>query len=285
MSSPRSFRSWALRAYLVALVGFGLLPIVVLVLFSFHAGRFARLPWQGFDLVWYREVLDDRGTRAALINSVVVAVQAAALSTLIGFAAAYGLRGATPAWLRRSTTALALLPAFAPLLVLGLTMAIFFRELDLAGDLRAVVIAHTVISCPLVFTTLQLRLLSLEPELERAAWNLGATPWRTFVSVVLPNVRGALAGAYLLAVALSFGEFIVAWFLSGARTTAAADIFARTGGAISPVVNALAVLLIAAGVIAAGLGFALVSGARAWRRASDPSLDLGTDLHPQGATP
>lgn len=163
------------RLYLLALFTFVFAPIVTSMVFSFNSDRFPTVPLGDFTLHWYQTAFARPEVWTAFANSLVVAVAAAALSTLLGFATAYtdfryGFR------FKSAYLALALLPPTIPLVIMGLAMLAWLGRIGLSGTLTGIVIAHTVMGAPFAMAICRLRLQQMDPSLEAAAWNLGASP-------------------------------------------------------------------------------------------------------------
>jgi spermidine/putrescine transport system permease protein len=232
------------RVYVALAFAFIFTPIVTLVIFAFNENRFPSLPWTGFSLDWFRAVLGDAAVRDAARRSVVVALAVATLATLFGATAAYCVtRWAFPA--KNAYLAIVIAPPCVPLLILGLALLIFLRQIHLAGSLLSVVISHTVIAAPFAFGIVRLRLAELDPYLEQAAWNLGASEWDAIRAVVLPQALPALIAAFLLAMTVSWDEFVVSWFVSGLQITLPVYIWTSFQAEISTAVNAIGTIAFA----------------------------------------
>jgi len=226
------------RVYLAAIFAFVFAPIVASFVFSFNSDRFPTVPLGSFTTQWYETAFARPEVWGAFRNSLIVAVTAAALSTLLGFATAYtdfryGFR------FKSAYLALALLPPTIPLVIMGLAMLAWLGRLGLSGTLTGIVIAHTVMGAPFAMAICRLRLQQMDPALEAAAWNLGASQWRAMRSVVLPFCLPALVSAYCLTAAVSFDEFIVAWFVSGLNKTVPVMILEILQGNVDPQINAI----------------------------------------------
>jgi spermidine/putrescine transport system permease protein len=226
------------RLYLIALFAFVFAPILTSMVFSFNSDRFPTVPLGHFTLHWYETAFSRPEVWTAFRNSAVVALCAAALSTALGFATAYtdfryGFRW-KPAYL-----ALALLPPTIPLVIMGLAMLAWLGQLGLSGTLPGIVIAHTVMGAPFAMAICRLRLSQMDTSLEAAAWNLGASQWGAMRHVVLPFCLPALISAFSLTAAVSFDEFIVAWFVSGLNKTVPVMILEILQGNVDPQINAI----------------------------------------------
>lgn len=231
-----------LRLYIAAVFVFVFAPIVTSMVFSVNSDRFPTVPLGHFTLDWYRTAFARPEVWTAIGNSLIVAGCAATLSTLIGFATAYtdyryNFRFKT------GYLALALLPPTIPLVIMGLAMLAWLGRLGLSGTLTGIVIAHTVMAAPFAMAICRLRLNQMDAALEPAAWNLGATQWRAMRAVVIPFCAPALVSAFCLTAAVSFDEFIVAWFVSGLNKTVPVMILEILQGNVDPQINAIGTLV------------------------------------------
>lgn len=244
--------TWMLWIYAGLALAFIFLPIITLVVFSFDVDRYPSLVWSGAGLVWYREVLNDPAIVAAFINSIIVGVSVALLSTFLGFTAAYfANRWDFPG--KSLYLALAVLPPCIPLIVLGLSLLIFFGQIHLGSSLLSVVLAQVVLCSAFAMAIVRLRLTQLDQTLEQASWNLGYGEWETIGRVVLPQTLSAIGAALLLTMAISFDEFVIAWFVSGLDITLPVKIYAMLGGDVSPKINAVGSLVFGVSIVLVAL--------------------------------
>ena len=224
--------------YLAALFLFIFAPIAASVVFSFNSERFPTLPLGQFTTDWYVRAFSRPEVWQAIANSLIVAVATSLISTFIGFATAYtdfryGFR------FKQAYLALALLPPTLPLVILGLAMLAWLSQAGLSGTLVAIVIAHVVLATPFAMAICRLRLSQMDPSLESAAWNLGAGQWTAMRRVILPFCAPAIVSALCLTAAVSFDEFVVAWFVSGLNRTVPVMILEILQGNVDPQINAI----------------------------------------------
>jgi spermidine/putrescine transport system permease protein len=229
---------WLLWGYVVAVFLFIMAPIVTSFVVSFNVDRFPTLPLGGFSTRWYQEIGQDPMLPPAFRNTVVAGIAVSVIATFLGFGAAYidyryRFVG-KPVYL-----ILALLPPTIPVVILGLAMLIFLTKIHLFGTLAAVVISHVVVCLPFAMALIRLRLSQMDPSLEAAAWNLGATHWRAFREVILPFTLPAILSALFITMAVSFDEYAIAWFVSGFQETLPVRILAMFQGQVSPRINAI----------------------------------------------
>jgi spermidine/putrescine transport system permease protein len=233
----------ALALYSGVALTFLYAPLLILIAFSFNANRFT--VWEGFSLRWYRAAMDDPQLADGLINSVIIAVIAAVLSTVIGTLAAYGM------W-RRSSPVLSgtlYLSLVTPEIVTGVSLlALYqwmFRFLHLHLGLTTVILAHVAFSLAYVTIVISARLRSYDRTLEEAAMDLGASEWHAFTRVTLPSLAPAIAAAGLLALVVSFDDYVITSLVAGVDSeTLPMVIYAMARRGVSPVVNAVSALIL-----------------------------------------
>lgn len=258
---------------LLALV-FLFVPLVVVVLFSFHETGALSFPFTGFSLRWYEDTFDSVEFRDALWNSTVVALAASALTLVLGSLAAYGLTR-TRARLRAPLALLFFLPITLPGLFVGIAMLVFFARLDVQLSLATVTIAHFVYVFPYFFLIAIAALDRLDPALEEAAADLGASPWRVFRKVTLPQVWPVLVGATALAFALSFDEFVITFFVIGPDSTLPMFIFSKLRRTVDPSINVVSTLLMAITLVLWAVAFVFAMRAARGRARADALLGEG----------
>lgn len=234
--------------FLAALLLFIATPMLVIVVFSFDVSRFPTFPWGGFSLQWHREVLADERVRSAFLNSLLVGVATALTSTVLGFAAAYldyryVFRGKTLGGL------LVAIPPAVPASILGMAMLAFLSRIGLFGSTLAIIVCHVAISTSFAMAIIRLRLGEFSPDLEPAAWNLGATPMTTLRTVVIPFCKPALLASLFLCAAVSFDEILIAWFVGGTVETLPVRILNLLQGQVSPKINAIGTVVLAISVV------------------------------------
>lgn len=234
--------TFGLRLYVVIIYTFVFAPIIASFIFSFNSDRFPSLPLGEFSLKWYQAIAEDPLVWDGLKNSLIVGVVASLVSTFIGFTAAYtDFRYkffGKPVYL-----ALALLPPTIPLVIMGLAMLSFLSRVGLSGDIYSVMISHIVLCSPFAMAICRLRLSQMDPALESAAWNLGASEWRAMREVIIPFCKPAITAALCITMAVSFDEFAVAWFVSGLNETLPVKVLGFLQGQVSPRINAIGTMV------------------------------------------
>jgi spermidine/putrescine transport system permease protein len=229
---------WALRVYIVLAYTFVFAPIAASFVFSFNSDRFPSIPLGSFSLEWYRAVAADPLVWQGLRNTLLVGVVVGVISTALGFGAAY-TDHRYKFFGKQVYLALALLPPTIPVIILGLAMLAYLSRINLSGNALAVIIAHVVVCAPFAMAIIRLRLSQMDPALEPAAWNLGASEWKAMRHVIIPFTKPAIFGALFITMAVSFDEFAVAWFVSGLNETLPVKVLGFLQGQVSPRINAI----------------------------------------------
>lgn len=240
----REKRPWPLYAYAGGVYAFLYAPIVVLVAFSFNASK-RNAAWRGFTLDWYRQLLEDREIMMALSNSLQIAVCATLIATVLGTLGALAM-ARNDFRAKRFYEMLIMLPIAIPEVVMGVALLTLFVSMGVTLGLGTVVLAHAAFSTSFVAVVVRARLQGYPRVLDDAAADLGATPWQTFWHVTLPLIApGVLSGA-MLAFTLSFDDFVISFFNSGAgATTLPIKVYSMIKFGISPMINGVSTIMLA----------------------------------------
>jgi spermidine/putrescine transport system permease protein len=223
------------------------LPILVLVVYSFNESRL-NVVWEGFTLDWYGRLWDNTRIARALKNSLVVAGFTTVLSVVLGTVGAWLLHRYRYRFGSTLQTLIAV-PMIMPEIVMGISLLILFTTAGLKLGFFTVIVAHTTFCFPFVLIAVQARLQGMDPALEEAALDLGATPVRAFFLVVVPYLRPAILSGALMAFTLSLDELIVTFFTASAQVaTLPLLVFGMAKVGLNPMLNALSALFIVATV-------------------------------------
>src|SRR5579872_2018578 len=242
LSARQSERSTWLPLYAAAVFAFLYLPIVVLILYSFNGEGVGGFPPRNLTLGWYSLLLGDGAIWSAVMNSVLVALAAMAISLAFGVPAALALDRANfpgKALFRR----LVLLPLILPGIITGLSLLMLFREADVRLSLLTIVLGHGTALISVGTTEVFAGLQKLDRAQEEASLDLGANYWQTFWRVTLPNLRLSIIGAALLIFTLSMDEIAVSFFLIGRDNTLPLEIWGRLRRGITPEINAVSTVI------------------------------------------
>jgi spermidine/putrescine transport system permease protein len=244
-------RKHALTAYAALAFVYLLLPIAVVIAFSFNdpAGRF-NYTWQGFTLDNWRNWNAVPGLSDAMSLSLQVAVISSAIATVLGTLIAlalvrYGFRG------RGATNLLIFLPMSTPEIVLGASLLALFLTTQVPTGFTTIVIAHIMFNVSFVVVTVKARLAGFDRHLEEAALDLGANEWTTFRKITLPLIAPGILAAALLTFALSVDDFVITYFNSGSEVTFPLFVWGAARVGAPPQVNVIgtAIFVVALGLM------------------------------------
>ncbi|HSG91457.1 MAG TPA: ABC transporter permease subunit [Pseudomonadales bacterium] len=254
------------RAALVAVTAFAYaflyVPIVLLVLYSFNDSRLVTI-WGGFSLRWYRELFANDALLDAAWLSLRIALTSATLATALGLLAALLLArvrgGLAPRFVGAAVGALLVMPD----ILLGVAFLLLFVSLEQwlgwpAGrGVTTVTLAHVTFTIAYVAIVVRARMSQLDPDIEAAARDLGASPTAAFLLVTVPQLTPALLSGWLLAFTLSLDDLVVASFASGpGASTLPMVVYSSVRLGVTPQINALATILV--GIVATGVLVAAV---------------------------
>ena len=217
-------------------------PLIIIVWYSFSADSVNSFPIERYSLDWYDKMLKDESLISAVKSSIFIALTATFLSILIGLPAAYAIHK-YDFFGKKILERVILMPITLPGIVTGVSMLSFFPLIGVPLSLTAVTIGHVTFLMAIVVTQLVARFKRLDPFLEQAAFDLGATPFNAFVRVILPNIRTAIIGAVLLCLVLSMDEIPVTFFLISRENTLPIEIYGMMRRGITPEVNAISTLV------------------------------------------
>lgn len=223
---------------------------MVLAFYSFNQSPYSA-SWQGFTLDWYQKLFSDERILAALKNSLIVAVSAVGVSAVLGTLMAVGLaRYRFPG--KGLYRGMAYLPLIIPDIALAVATLVFLAAFAIPLSIWTIMAAHVVFCLAYVSLVVSSRLTNLDPHLEEAALDLGATPAQAFMQVLLPQLMPAIVAGCLLAFVLSLDDFLIASFTAGSgANTLPMEIFSRIRTGVKPDINALSVILIGVSAIIA----------------------------------
>ncbi len=266
----KRFREWwanpwgkprFLAAFTWLYIVWSLAPVAIAILFSFNAGR-SRSVWQGFSTRWYwgdpnQSVLHDPTLRSALEQSLKLAALDIAFAVPIGVMLAIGLTrwrgfGARP------VNYLMLFPLVTPEIVMAVSLLLVFVTLyGVALGTTAQTLGQVTFSISYVVLIVRSRLLSIGPEYEEAAADLGANPLEALWFVLLRLLAPAIFASAAVVFALSIDDFVVTDYLSSDASTQTVPIliYSTARGTVTPALNALATVMVAATLVMIGLAF------------------------------
>lgn len=224
------------------------LPLLVLIVYSFNDGK--SMVWKGFSLRWYRELFTySENIWQAFRYSIGVAVVSGLLSTVIGTLGGIALKWYTFKS-KKYLQLLTVLPLVVPDIIIGVSLLIMFASIHWKLGLLTIFIAHTTFNIPYVLFIVMARLEEFDYSVVEAAYDLGATERQAFQKVILPMLFPAIISGFLMAVTLSFDDFVITFFVAGpGSSTLPLRIYSMIRLGVSPVINALSVILIALSIV------------------------------------
>ena len=239
----------ASKIYTAIIFVFLFAPIAILLVFSFNEAKSLSV-FSGFSLKWYRELLNDDATLQSVLNTLLLAVSAMVISTVMGTAASVGIQRLRVRWMRAALNTATDIPMTNPDIITGISLMLMFvfvgRLFGLANSLSfwTMLIAHVTFCLPYVILQVLPRLRQMDPSLPEAAMDLGCTPLRAFFKVEIPEIMpGILTGA-IMAFTMSLDDFVISYFTSGAGfQTLPIRIYNMTKKTVTPKMYALATII------------------------------------------
>jgi spermidine/putrescine transport system permease protein len=235
---------WLLQTITIGVYAFLYLPILIVVLMSFHPDVYLTYPLPGYSLRWYSELLGDELMIRATLNSLWLGGLTAFLSALLGTPCAIALvRFDFPG--KRLVNMFILAPMIIPQIITGISLLILLNYIQIPRGYPALVIGHVLLTLPYIVITVASRLYGFPRELEEAALSLGANELQTFFEVTLPLIAPSIFAGILFAFTVSFQEFVASQMWATPSTyTLPIRIYGRIRDALTPEVNVVGVLTI-----------------------------------------
>lgn len=229
------------------------LPIAVMAIMSFSTNRFAVFPIPGMTLEWYTAIFENDQVIQGFKNSLIVALFTVLISVTLGVLASLALlrhrfRG------QRLFNPLLVLPMMTPRVILAVALLLFFVEIGVRLSLLTVVIGHVIMTLPFTTLIITARLQSLDPLLDEAAWDLGASWFATLRLITLPLLLPAIIAAALITFTISFDDVIVSFFNIGTGATLPVVLWAQIQYGYTQELNAIGTLIMIL-TVATVLGF------------------------------
>ena len=224
-------------------------PIAILLVFSFNEGNSLSV-FSGFSLYWYKELFHDTNTLGALKNTLVLALCASILSTIMGTAAAVGINKLRSKYMKVAMNTVTNIPMVAPAILTGTPLMLMFvfvgRLMGLGPSLSfwTMLIAHITFCLPYVILQVLPKLRQMDKSLPEAAMDLGCTPFRAFLKVELPEIFPGILTGLIMAFTLSLDDFVISYFTAGnGFETLPIRIYSMTKKTVTPKMYALATLI------------------------------------------
>ncbi|MEO1194254.1 MAG: ABC transporter permease [Pseudomonadota bacterium] len=247
---------WSLAG---AVMAFLYLPIALVVLFSFNSGESLGLPFEGFSLRWYGEVLENRQILRAALNAFLVAIASTVVAVVFGLPTAIALdRYDFPG--KSVFRRIVLLPIVLPGIITGVALLGFFVMMRIPLSLWTIILGlGTALIC-IVVTEVFARLQQVGRSQAEAARNLGANEIEIFFRVTLPAISSALIGAMLIAFSIALDELAITYLLTGRDNTLPMQLWSMLRRQVTPEINAIATLVVLVSLVLVTVGMVLSRG-------------------------
>jgi len=228
--------------FLTAIFVFTYLPIAVLIIFSFNEGRSTGV-WEGFSLKWYKELFADERIIRSVITTVIVAFSSAIISTVFGTFASIGIfyMKKVPKTIILNITNLPILNAD---IITGVSLLLLYNIIGIPLGYVSLILAHISFNIPYVILSVMPKLKQMDNNIYEAALDLGATPMKALLNVVIPQIMPGIVSGFLLSLTMSMDDFVISLFTSGAVvSTLSLEIYSMTKRGITPEINALSTII------------------------------------------
>ncbi|MCW5707655.1 MAG: ABC transporter permease [Shinella sp.] len=230
-------------------MAFLVIPCILVIPMSFSDSQYLEFPPRSLSLRWYEAFFTSPEWIQSAVVSLKVAGLTTVLATVLGTLASYGLYKATSLF-TPITRGLLMLPMMIPLIFVAIGVFFVYARFGLNNTITGLVLAHTTLAIPFVMIAVGNGLKSFDPNLERAARSLGASPVTAFLTVTLPQIRISVFSGMLFAFVTSFDEVVVSLFVSsGANSTLTKRMFANIRDQVDPTVAAISSMLVALSIV------------------------------------
>lgn len=223
-------------------------PIVVMILFSFNAGKSTSV-FEGFSLAWYAEMISNEAILEAVRNTLLLAVTSSVISTVLGTLAAYGINKMRSG-VRTTLMTVTQIPMINPEIITGFSFTLLFvfvgalLHVSETFSFWTMLIAHVTFSLPYVMLQIMPKLKQMDKSLPEAAMDLGCNPIQSFFKVELPEIMPGIVTGLIMAFTLSLDDFVISYFTKGSGfTTLPILIYGEVRKSVKPDIYALATVI------------------------------------------
>lgn len=224
-------------------------PIAILVVFSFNDAKSLSV-FSGFSFRWYKELMIDSSTLESVRNTLILALAATGISTVMGTAAAVGINRLRNKWIKNAINMVTDIPMTNPDIITGISlmlMFVFFGRLFGKADslsFTTILISHVTFCLPYVILQVLPKLRQMDSSIPEAAQDLGCTPTRAFFKVTIPEIMPGIITGAIMAFTMSLDDFVISYFTSGAGfQTLPVRIYNMTKKTVTPKMYALATII------------------------------------------
>lgn len=235
-------KKWIGKSYLGLIMLFFYVPILYVMVFSFNESK-SLTRFTGFSLEWYEKMFSSRPIMEAVYYTVVIALIATVVSTIIGTITAIGLSKSRRV-LREVVLQINDIPMLNPEIVTAIGFMLLFTSLNIQKGFWTLLIAHIVFCIPYVILSVMPKLRQLDDNLAEAALDLGATPIQALTRVIIPQIMPGIVSGALIAFTMSFDDFIISFFTTGPGVNNIAIYVYSSIKRINPSINALSTIIV-----------------------------------------
>lgn len=240
------------KIYMALVLMFLYVPIFVLIVFSFNETK-SRSVFSGFTLDWYAKLFKNDIIISSLVNTIIIAVLASIISTVLGTLAAIGINNMKKVP-KAAVMNITNMPIINPEIVTGVSLMLLFvffaARMNLEFGFVTLLIAHITFDVPYVILNIMPKFKQMDPHLYEAAQDLGCSPFKAFTKVILPEIMPGVVSGFLMAFTYSLDDFVISYFTSGSTSqTLPITIYSMTRRKVSPEINALSTIIFVAVVI------------------------------------
>lgn len=237
------FEQFIKRFYLVIIFIFLYAPIITLMVFSFNDSK-SMAKWNGFTFKWYGELLQNQSIMSALYYTVLVAILASTIATIIGTITAIGIHHMKKGFGKNILLNINHLPVLNPDIVTGIALMSLFIFIKLDFGFTTMLLAHITFNIPYVILSVLPKLKQLPANTTEAALDLGATPFYALRKIVIPQIKPGIMSGFLMAFTMSIDDFIISFFTTGSGVSnLSIEIYSMAKRGIKPEINALSTLM------------------------------------------
>ena len=230
------------KSLMALMIVFFYLPIVYMIVFSFNEGK-SLTSFSGFSLRWYKHMLESGDMMEALYTTFGVALIATFVSTVVGTISAIGLSKSKKI-VRQLVEQVNNLPMMNPEIVTAIGLMLLFITFRVEKGYMTMLLAHIAFCIPYVMLSVMPKIRSLDPNLADAAMDLGATPWKALIKVIVPQITPGIVSGALIAFTMSVDDFIISYFVTGRGVKNLSIMVYTMSKRMNPSINAISTLVV-----------------------------------------
>lgn len=227
---------------MILMIAFFYVPILYMIIFSFNDGK-SLTSFTGFSLRWYQHMLDSQDMMTALYTTFSIAILATVISTVVGTVAAIGLSSSRKV-IRNIMEQVNNLPMMNPEIVTAIGFMLLFITFKVEKGYVTMLLAHIAFCIPYVMLSVMPKIRSLDPNLADAAMDLGATPFKALIKVIVPQITPGIVSGALIAFTMSVDDFIISYFVTGSGVKNLSIVVYTMSKRVNPSINAVSTLVV-----------------------------------------